>query len=168
MQKSRMQATQKRFESSCCWFLPLYEHIWTINISSSGHTSVPSAVPLKYAAHFSRKARHSVLSGVPSRPRVVKKGKNSASIFLRALHLISCYIGASVEIRHLPRMSSPSARLADALTRSTTTTDVHRDAVSPAPPVSIPAELYDWLNNPYEDWSLPGRLLSYVQRFLRC
>jgi hypothetical protein len=91
---------------------------------------------------------------------------NSASIFLRALHLISCYIGASVEIRHLPRMSSPSARLADALTRSTTTTDVHRDAVSPAPPVSIPAELYDWLNNPYEDWSLSVRLLSYVQGFL--
>jgi hypothetical protein len=88
---------------------------------------------------------------------------NTASIFLRALHLISSFLGSSVEIRHLPRMSSPSARLADALTRSTTTEAVHLDAVSSAPPVCIPQELYSWLANPSEDWSLPNSLLSFVQ-----
>jgi len=93
---------------------------------------------------------------------------NTASIFLRALHLISCYIGASVEIRHLPRMSSPSARLADALTRSTTTEEIHKEAVSTAPPMPIPAELYEWLDRPSEDWSLPDRLLSHAQRILHC
>ncbi len=63
---------------------------------------------------------------------------NTASIFLRALHLISCFLGASVEIRHLPRMSSPSARLADALKLSTTTEAIHKDAVRSASSVSIP------------------------------
>ncbi len=88
---------------------------------------------------------------------------NTASIFLRALHLISSFLGSSVEIRHLPRMSSPSARLADALTRSTTTEAIHLEAVSSAPPVCIPQELYTWLANPSEDWSLPISLLSFVQ-----
>ncbi len=89
---------------------------------------------------------------------------DTASIFLRSLHLISCFLGASVEIRHLPRMSSPSARLADALTRSSTTEEHHRDAVSLAPPVSIPEPLVQWLHNPSEDWSLPYVLLSHVQK----
>ncbi len=89
----------------------------------------------------------------------------SASIFLRTQHLISSYLGASVEIRHLPRMSSPSARLADALTRSTTTEEVHRDAVKSAPPVFIPPDLHNWLDHPSEDWSLPAKLLSHVQKF---
>jgi hypothetical protein len=88
---------------------------------------------------------------------------DTASIFLRTLHLISCFLGASVEIRHLPRMSSPSARLADALTRSSTTKKQHRDAVCQAPPVSIPEPLLEWLENPSEDWSLPYSLLHYIQ-----
>ncbi|MFN9898826.1 MAG: hypothetical protein ACK55Z_08565, partial [bacterium] len=88
---------------------------------------------------------------------------DTASIFLRTLHLISSYLGASVEIRHLPRMSSPSARLADALTRSLTTEEHHRDAVRHAPPASVPGPLLDWLNNPSEDWSLPYTLLSFIQ-----
>ncbi len=88
---------------------------------------------------------------------------DTASIFLRTLHLISCFLGVSVDIRHLPRMSSPSARLADALTRSSTTEKQHRDAVCQAPPVSIPEPLLEWLENPSEDWSLPYSLLHYIQ-----
>ena len=72
-------------EARVVWY-----RIWTINISSSGHNSVPSAVPLKYAAHFSRKARHSVLSGVPSRPRVVKKEKNSRRYLVIQVKWIWC------------------------------------------------------------------------------
>jgi hypothetical protein len=88
---------------------------------------------------------------------------NSASIFLRALHLISGFLGSSVEIRHLPRMSSPSAEMADALTRSTTTTDFHRNAVSSAPVQDIPHVLLSWLEDPSDDWLLPTELLSYVE-----
>jgi hypothetical protein len=88
---------------------------------------------------------------------------NSASIFLRAIHIISAFLGASVEIRHLPRMSTPSAELTDALTRSTTTKACHKEAISQAPPVTIPSMLTDWFQNPSEDWNLPVVLLRYVQ-----
>jgi hypothetical protein len=88
---------------------------------------------------------------------------NSASILLRAVHIISAFLGTSVEIRHLPRMSTPSAELADALTRSTTTKTCHLEAVSRAPPATIPTQLTDWFLDPREDWSLPITLLRYVQ-----
>jgi len=91
---------------------------------------------------------------------------DTASIFLRTLHLISCYLGTSVEVRHLPRMSCPSARLADALTHSSTTEEQHRDAVRQAPSVSIPPPLIEWLHHPSEDWSLPYTLLYHVQMAL--
>jgi hypothetical protein len=88
---------------------------------------------------------------------------NSASILLRAIHIISAFLGASVEIRHLPRMSTPSAELADALSRSTTTLDCHLEAVNQAPPAAVPSQLTDWFQNPTEDWNLPITLLRYVQ-----
>jgi hypothetical protein len=87
----------------------------------------------------------------------------TASIFLRAIHIIATFLGASVEIRHLPRISTPSAELVDALSRSTTTQECHRQAVSSAPPVVIPQALIAWMENPYEDWQLPMSLLHHVQ-----
>jgi len=86
-----------------------------------------------------------------------------ASIFLRAIHIIAAFLGTSVEIRHLPRISTPSAELVDALTRSTTTLQHHRDLVNQAPQEVVPSILTDWLENPTEDWQLPIHLLSYVQ-----
>ena len=88
----------------------------------------------------------------------------SASIFLRTLHILSAFLGSSVEIRHLPRISTPSAELSDALTRSTTTSATHDNAVSGAPPVIIPQALLDWLSDPSEDWQLPFALLQHVQQ----
>jgi hypothetical protein len=87
----------------------------------------------------------------------------TASILLRTLHIISAFLGASVEIRHLPRMSTPSAEMADALTRSTTTSAFHREAVSSAPPAVIPDDLLHWFQDPREDWNLPLHLLRFVQ-----
>jgi len=89
----------------------------------------------------------------------------SASILLRTIHIISAFLGSSVEIRHLPRVSTPSAELVDALTRSTTTMDCHREAVKGAPPVAIPAQLTDWFDDPRDDWNLPLALLRHVQNY---
>jgi hypothetical protein len=60
-------------------------------------------------------------------------------------------------------MSTPSAELADALTRSTTTQAVHMAEVEHAQPAAIPAILEDWFLNPNEDWNFPLALLSYVE-----
>jgi hypothetical protein len=91
----------------------------------------------------------------------------SASIFIRAIHIISSFLGSSVEVRHLPRVSTPSAELVDALTRSTTTLDIHKEAVSHIPPAVIPQVLNDWFENPQDDWSLPLSLLTYVQNLIQ-
>jgi hypothetical protein len=88
---------------------------------------------------------------------------NSASILIRCLHIISAFLGASVEIGHLPRISTPSAILADALNRSATTTDRHEQMISSAPPVLIPRALINWLEHPSEDWSLALQLLEHVK-----
>jgi hypothetical protein len=45
----------------------------------------------------------------------------SASILLCALHLIASFLGCSVFISHLPRMSNDSAKLANHLTRVSST-----------------------------------------------
>ena len=90
-----------------------------------------------------------------------------ASIFLRALHIISAFLGTSVEIRHLPRVSTPSAILADALTRSSTTTAAQEEMVGGAPEARIPQELFKWIEDPSEDWTLPVRLLEHVQNCLQ-
>jgi hypothetical protein len=87
----------------------------------------------------------------------------SASIIIRAVHLISTYLGCWVTVRHLPRMSSPSAILADSLTRKSTTSDAVRLAVREAVPRQVPQPLTDWLHNPTEDWELPARLLESVK-----
>ncbi len=90
----------------------------------------------------------------------------SASIFIRAIHIIAGFLGTSVEVRHLPRISTPSAELVDALTRSTTTLDIHREAVSNIPPAVIPQALTDGFEDPRDDWSLSLSLLCYVQNLI--
>jgi hypothetical protein len=88
---------------------------------------------------------------------------NTASIFLKGLHLISTFLGTSVEVRHLPRMSSPSAILVDALTRSTTTNQDHLNLIGSAQKSIIPPCILSFLEDPSEDLSLPYALLNHVE-----
>ena len=90
----------------------------------------------------------------------------SASIFIRTLHIISFYLGTRITVQHLPRMSTQSACLADRLTRSSTTGTEEQAAVRMAMTGTVPSDLMNWLHCPSEDWSLPARLLSAVQRKL--
>jgi hypothetical protein len=86
----------------------------------------------------------------------------SASILLRAIHLIALFLGTTVTINHLPRNSTPSAKLADALTRSSTTGENQLSAISKATALPVPDELLAWLAHPEEDWLLAERLLHCV------
>lgn len=89
------------------------------------------------------------------------KNDVSASIFIRALHMIGYYLGTQIDVLHLPRNSSFSACLADSLTRKSTTTPEIRASTrrchSEPPPI-----LAKWLNNPQEDWSFSHLLLQEV------
>lgn len=85
----------------------------------------------------------------------------SASIFIRAIHMISFYLGTQVDVLHLPRNSTHSARLADALTRKSTTTTAVLHHVKGCRS-EVPAVLTSWLNSPTEDWMLANQLLKLV------
>jgi len=87
----------------------------------------------------------------------------TASLFIRALHIISTFLDCQVTIRHLPRMSTPSAILADQLTRGDTTQAAQLAAIASSPIHEPPDSLMEWLANPQEDWNLPMRLLDSVQ-----
>lgn len=86
----------------------------------------------------------------------------SASIFMRSLHLISFYLGNNISILHLPRMSTPAAELADALSRKSTTGPAQREAISGSRPHLIPRILTDWLRSPREDWEFAFEILNHV------
>ena len=87
----------------------------------------------------------------------------TASILLRGLHLITSYLACYVHVVHVPRVSTDAARLADALSRSSSSTPrvlrALRHAVTPPPPPVLLA----WLSAPSEDWEFANTLLHHVQ-----
>jgi hypothetical protein len=90
----------------------------------------------------------------------------SASILIRAIHIISFYLGCSVSIQHLPRRSTTLAELVDDLSRSSTTGPAQLQLIRRAYSLPIPHALQDWLQNPSEDWTLPLTLLNHVKSVL--
>jgi hypothetical protein len=90
-------------------------------------------------------------------------GDICASILIRALHLISAYLGCVVHFRHLPRMSTWDAKLADRLSRESTTLAEDRKLLSTFPPYKMPYCFEQWLKNPVEDFSLAESLLREIE-----
>ena len=87
----------------------------------------------------------------------------SASILLRALHLICSFLACYVHVVHVPRMSTPSSKLADCLSRvSTSNTSAVRRSLRHVVQRPPPAILLAWLHRPSEDWALANNLLHHV------
>jgi hypothetical protein len=90
----------------------------------------------------------------------------TASIMLRALHLISCRINCLVHVEHLLRLSSPAAVLADHLSRQSTTGPSERAATRHALRGRFPALLKDWLREPTESWDFALACLRHVESLI--
>ena len=90
------------------------------------------------------------------------KGDVSASILIRALHLVSSYLACKIYPKHLPRMSSEEGTLADHLSRDSSTTAREEERVSRVERVVRSPALIDWLENPVPDWDLAMGILSNV------
>lgn len=90
-------------------------------------------------------------------------GDSSASILIRALYLISYWLGVTIFVRHLPRRSNFESILADNLSRKSTTKPSDLRMLRNATHHNPPRVLVDWLENPVEDWSFAVRLLDYVK-----
>jgi hypothetical protein len=95
------------------------------------------------------------------------KNDLSASVLIRALHIIAAFLGCHVHVFHLPRMSTPNARLADRLSRRQTTTQIDSRRIRQALKPSLPPALSRWLARPRLNWDLPDELLRDVQDRLR-
>jgi hypothetical protein len=50
------------------------------------------------------------------------KGDHWASVLIHALHIVASYLGCTVYVQHVPRLSSAAVIMADSLTRSSTAT----------------------------------------------
>ena len=87
-------------------------------------------------------------------------GDVMASILIRALHLVSAYLGCQVHVEHLPRKSTWDANLVDRLSGSRSTTMQDRKLLASFRLPEVPAVLWDWMCNPVEDWDLAVRLLE--------
>ena len=91
------------------------------------------------------------------------KGDISASIIIRAIHLISAYLGSIVHIKHLPRVSNFESTMVDRMSRLSSMAREDRNILSSFANLRVPPVLREWICNPSEDWSFPFRLLSYVK-----
>ena len=89
-------------------------------------------------------------------------GDNCASILIRALHLITAYLGSVVHLVHLPRVSSWDARLVDRLSRERTTTPSDTLLLSSMKNRALPDCFLHWMDYPTENYALANHLLDYV------
>jgi len=94
------------------------------------------------------------------------KGDENASIFIRAAYLISAYIGCTLHVQHLPRMSDWGAEVADRMSRRLTTTKQDDIMLSSFTNRKLPVCLLDWFNHPVTDYQLAYSLLDHVKSIL--
>jgi hypothetical protein len=94
------------------------------------------------------------------------KGDTSASIFIRALYLIAAYLECNVHIEHLPRLSDWGAEVTDRLSRRVSTTRQDEKLLRAFENRRLPLCLTEWFRNPSPDWSLPFKLLEYVEKLV--
>jgi hypothetical protein len=94
------------------------------------------------------------------------KGDTSASIFIRALYLIAAYLECNVHIEHLPRLSDWGAEVTDRLSRKVSTTTQDEKLLRAFENRKLPLCLTEWFRNPSPDWSLPFKLLDYVEKLV--
>jgi len=92
------------------------------------------------------------------------RGDLSASVLIRALHLVATFLECRIFTRHVPRESCLASTMADSLTRASTAKEHVWATVTGARRFDPPAPLWDWLNNPETDWSLGFTLIDWLKK----
>jgi hypothetical protein len=91
------------------------------------------------------------------------KGDETASIFIRSVHLVCAYLGSVLHVEHSPRCSDWGSSVADSLSRKVTTGFLEQRMLSRWEHLKIPEVLATWLNNPTNDWELPFKIVKFVE-----
>jgi hypothetical protein len=96
------------------------------------------------------------------------KNDEKLTIFIQSLHLIECALQCKIFVEHVLRCSTPAAKMADALTRKSTTPPSfaidynHLKIYHPKSPLKI---MYD---RPSIDWKFPLLLADHVANLKNC
>ncbi len=85
--------------------------------------------------------------------------EKSASVIIRAVHLVAAFLECNVVVGHLPRKSDWNSDFADRLTRTSSMNSNVHHLVGSCPPLRLPRCLWRWFRNPSTDWSLASDLL---------
>ncbi len=88
------------------------------------------------------------------------KNDVSATILIRAIHLLAFYLGIYVHVEHVPRCSDKFSTLADHLSRKSTTGVKDLENLENSVEIPISGALRNWLEDPKENWDLPKILLN--------
>jgi hypothetical protein len=96
------------------------------------------------------------------------KNDITATIIIRAIHLMAAYLGAWVHVQHIPRCTDRYrySTLADHLSRDSSTTETDLLHLNNATANEVKGSVLDWLRKPSEDWSLPNTLLAELKNKL--
>ena len=94
------------------------------------------------------------------------KGDKNASVFIRAAYLIAAYLGCTMHVEHLPRLSDWGAEVADRLSRRSTTISQDKKLLSAFRNRTVPDCLMQWFKEPEVDWTLPLRMLDSVKKLV--
>jgi hypothetical protein len=89
-------------------------------------------------------------------------GDKSASVLIRAAHLIAAFLECNIVVDHLPRKSDWDSEVADRLTRSSSMNSNDHRLLRACPPLRLPHCLVKWFKNPSADWRLASDLLMFV------
>jgi hypothetical protein len=93
----------------------------------------------------------------------IVKNDMSATIIIRAIHLMAAYLGVWVHVQHEPRCTSSYSTLADHLSRKSSTKENDLHLLKSVPETKVEGVLHRWLKEPREDWSLPTALLAELK-----
>jgi hypothetical protein len=88
------------------------------------------------------------------------------SLLLRSLHVLENYLECKIYVEYLRRVSDHVARVADSLSRETTTTPAIRTELAELPWHRVEGHLLSWLENPVLDWALPMKLVEDVKKLM--
>ena len=91
------------------------------------------------------------------------KGDVTASILVKAVLLMSAFLGTTVNVVHIPRKTTWENIVADKLSRRKTTTHAVRKLLNSFSTTKVLSFFSNWLSHPSEDWNLPRKCLDFVQ-----
>jgi hypothetical protein len=94
------------------------------------------------------------------------KNDPETSVLLRALHVIEAFLHCRIYIKHVKRISTPMATLADQLSRDETFSQNCKDKIAHLKILQPTGSITNWLQNPTINWDLSLRLIEDIKNLI--